>query len=91
MGKATEKLEFSQRVNFEFIISSKNNGTKYMLIIGNSCEEICNSKPFVDTASPGRHCGVLFTINTTCFIKTNLGETLSSRTPKLFSSNLPVL
>ena len=32
----------------------------------------------------------LFTVSKTCFIKANLGETLSSRTPILFSSNLPV-
>ena len=34
---------------------------------------------------------VLLTISTTCFIKANLGETLSSRTRTLFSSNLSVI
>ena len=34
---------------------------------------------------------VLFTLSTTCFIKANLGETLSSRTPTLFFSSLPVM
>ena len=42
MQKETENLEFVQGVNFEFIDSLKNNGTKYFLIFDNSCEEICN-------------------------------------------------
>ena len=33
---------------------------------------------------------VLFTLSTTCFIKANLGETLSSKARISFSSNLPV-
>ena len=32
MQKETENLEFVRGVNFEFIDSLKNNGTKYMLI-----------------------------------------------------------
>ena len=54
-------------VNFDFIDSLKNNGTKYLLIFDDSCEEICNSKAFVDIATAGRHRG-LSTIN----IKHNL-------------------
>ena len=42
-------------VNFEFIESLKNNGTKYLLIFDDSCEKICNSKAFVDIATAGRH------------------------------------
>ena len=34
---------------------------------------------------------ILFTLNTTSFIKANLGETLSSRTHKVFFSSLPVM
>ena len=58
MQKEIENLEFVQRVNFELIDSLKNNGTKYFLNFGDSCEEICNSKAFVDIASAGRHRGL---------------------------------
>ena len=50
MQKEIENLEFVQRVNFEFIDLLKNNGTKHLLIFDNSCEEIWNSKAFVDIA-----------------------------------------
>ena len=53
--KENERLEFLQGVNFEFIDSLKNNGTKYLLIIDASREEICTSKAFVDLANTGRH------------------------------------
>ena len=43
MQKEIKNLEFVQGVNFEFIDSLKNNGTKYLLIFDDSCEEICNS------------------------------------------------
>ena len=55
MQKEIENLEFVRGVNFEFIDSLKNNGTKYVLIFGDSCEEICISKAFVDNATAGRH------------------------------------
>ena len=44
MQKEVENLEFVQGVNFEFIDSLKNNGTKYLLIFDDSCEAICDSK-----------------------------------------------
>ena len=50
-----------------FFGSLKNNGTKYLLIFDDSCEEICNSKAFVDTATAGRHRGL-----STIHIKHNL-------------------
>ena len=50
MPKEIENLEFVQGVNFVFIDSLKNNGTKYLLTFDDSCEEICNSKAFVDIA-----------------------------------------
>ena len=65
--KEIENLEFVQGVNFEFIGSLKNNGTKYLLIFDDSCEEICNSKAFVDIATAGRHRGL-----STIYIKHNL-------------------
>ena len=67
MQKENENLEFVQGVNFEFIDSLKNNGTKYLLIFDDSCEEICNSKAFVDIATAGRHRGL-----SAIYIKHNL-------------------
>ena len=58
MQKEFENLEFAQGVNFEFIGSLINNGTKYLLIFDDSCEAICNSKAFVDIATAGRHRGL---------------------------------
>ena len=66
MQKENENLEFVQGVNFEFIDSLKNYGTKYLLIFNDSCEEICNSKTFVDIATAGRHWGL-----STIYIKHN--------------------
>ena len=67
MQKEIENLEFVRGVNFEFIDSLRNNGTKYLLIFDYSCEEICNSKAFVDIATAGRHRGL-----STSYIKHNL-------------------
>ena len=67
MQKEIESLQFVQGVNFEGIDSLKNNGTKYLLICDDSCEEICNSKSFVDIATGGKHRGL-----STIFIKHNL-------------------
>ena len=58
MQKEIEKLEFVQGVNFEFIDSFKNNGTKYLLNFDDSCEEVCNSMAFVEIATAGRHRGL---------------------------------
>ena len=94
MQKEVKNLEFVQGVNFEFIGSLKNNGTKYLLIFDGSCEEICNSKAFIDIATAGRHRGL-----STIYIKHNLfhqsklgrdEETLSYKTLTLFSSSLLV-
>ena len=58
MQKEIENLEFVQGANFEFNDSLKNNGTKYLLIFDDSCEEIFNSKAFVDIATTMRHRGL---------------------------------
>ena len=55
MQKEIENLEFVQGVNFEYIDSVRNNGTKYLLVFDDSCEKICNSRAFVDIATAGRH------------------------------------
>ena len=47
MQKEIENLEFVEGVNFEFIDSLKNNGTKSLLIFDNSCDDVCNSKPLL--------------------------------------------
>ena len=67
MQKEIKNLEFVQGVNFEFIDSLKNNGTKHLLIFDSSREEICNSKAFVNNATAGRHRGL-----STIYIKHNL-------------------
>ena len=67
MQKEIENLECVQGVNFEFIESLKNSGTKFLLFFDDSCEEICNSKAFVDIATTGRHRGL-----STIYIKHNL-------------------
>ena len=67
MQKEIESLEFVRGVNFEFIDSLKNNGTEYLVIFYDSCEEICNSKAFVNIATTGRHRGL-----STIYIKHNL-------------------
>ena len=53
MQKEIDNLEFIQGVNFEFINFLKNNG--YLLVFGDSCAEICNSKEFVDNTTAGGH------------------------------------
>ena len=67
MQKEIENLEFVRGVNFEVIDSLKNTSTKYLLIFDESCEEIYNSKAFVDIATAGRHQGL-----STVYIKHNI-------------------
>ena len=67
MQKEIENLKYVRGVNFEFIDSLKNNGTKYLLIFDDSCEEICDSKAFVYIATALRHRGL-----STIYIKHNL-------------------
>ena len=58
MQKEIDNLEFVKGVDFEFIDSLKNNGTKYLLTFDESFEEICHSKAFVDIATAGRQWGL---------------------------------
>ena len=75
MQKHIENLEFLQGVNFEIIDSLKNNGTKYLLIADDSCEEICNSKAFVDIATARRHRGLsMIYIKHNLFHQSKLGR-----------------
>ena len=92
MQKQIENFEFVQGVNFEYIDSLKNNGTKYLLIFDISCERICNSEAFVDIATAGRHPGLsTIYIEHNLFHQRNLGKTLSSRTRTLFFPSLSVM
>ena len=65
--KKNVNLEFIQGVNFDFINSLKNNGTKYLLNFNDSCAEICNFKAFMKVATAVRHRGF-----STYFIKHHL-------------------
>ena len=67
MSKNIKNIQFIQGVDFEFIQSLPNNGTKYLLIFDDSCEEISSSKEFVKIATAGRHKGL-----STIYIKHNL-------------------
>ena len=62
-----KNLKFIQGVDFDLIENLPNNGTKYLLIFDDSCEEIPNSKQFVKIATAGRHRGL-----NTVYIKHNL-------------------
>ena len=53
MGKEVNILESLQNVNSENKDCCKNNGTKGLLLFGDSCEEICNAKAFVAVATGG--------------------------------------
>ncbi len=70
-----KNLEFVQGVNFEFIDSLKNNGTKYLLLFADSCGEICNSKPLL-TLPPLGDIGVSAqsTLNKIFFVQSKLGR-----------------
>ena len=84
MQKEIENLEFVQGVNFEFIDSLRNNGTKYLLIFDVSCGEYCNSKDFVDISTAGRHRGL-----STIYIKHNLfHQSKLGRDVELQNSNI---
>ena len=67
MLKEIENIEFVQGVNFDFIDSLENNGTKYLLIFDDSCQDLCNSREFEKIAVAGRHRRL-----STIYIKHNL-------------------
>ena len=51
MRKQIENTDFVQGVDFEFIVSLKNNGTKHLSLF----DMICTSNALVDIATAGRH------------------------------------
>ena len=62
-----KNLKFIQGVDFDLIEILPNNGTKYLLMFDDSCEEISNSKQFFKIATAGRPKGL-----NTIYIKHNL-------------------
>ena len=75
MQKEIENLQFVPGVNFEFIDSLKNNGTEYLLVFDDSCEDICNSKAFVDNGTAERDGGLsTMYINHNLFHQSKLGR-----------------
>ena len=90
MQKEVENLEYVQGVNFEFIDSLKNNGTKYLLIFDDSCEENCNSKAFVDIATAGRHRGLsTIYIKHKLFHQSKLGRDVELQNTHIFLFKSP--
>ena len=67
MQKEIEIVKFVQSLSVEFTDSLKNNVPKYMVTFDRSCEEICNSKAFVNIATAGNYRGLK-----TTYIKHNL-------------------
>ena len=93
MRNEIEILEFVRGVNFEFIDSLKNNGTKNLVIFDDSCEEICNSEAVFDVASAGRHRGLNTIYNKhNLFDQTKLGRDVElQNTHIVFKSPYDVL
>ena len=70
-----KNLKIIQGVDFELIENLPKNGTKYLLIFDDSCEEISNSKQFVNVATAGRHRGLnKIYIKHNLFHQSKLGE-----------------
>ena len=55
MLKEIDNIEFIQNVDFDLIENLPSDGTNYMLIFDDSCEEICKSTHFNKLATAGRH------------------------------------
>ena len=85
-----ENLEFVQGVHFKLIDSLKNNCTKYLVAFDYSCEEICNSKAFVDIATAGGYRGLSsFYIKHNLFQQNKLGRHFKLRNMHIVLFNSP--
>ena len=62
-----ENIEFVEDVNFDFVDSLQNNGTNYLIVFDDSCQQFRNSSDFKKIAAAGRHRGL-----NTFYIKHNL-------------------
>ena len=93
MQREIEILEFVRGVNFDIIGPLKNNGVKYLLKYDDTCEEIRNSKAFVDSDIAGRHRGLsTFYIKHNFFHQSRLGRDVELQNTHigLFKSSLDV-
>lgn len=55
MQSDIQNIEFIGSLDFDFIDNLPNDGTKYLLIFDDSCDEISRSKKFEKIATAGRH------------------------------------
>ena len=89
-----KNLKIIQGVDFDLFENLPNNGTKYLLIFDDSCEEISNSKQFVKIATAGRHRGLnTIYIKHNLFHQSNLGRDVELQNTHivLFKSPMDVL
>ena len=90
MKKEIENFEFDQTVILEFEDSLKKKGTKYLLILKNSSEEIWNSKAFCNVATAGRNRGLsTMYINHTLFHQGKLGRDVELQNMHIVLSKSP--
>ena len=83
-------LSLCNELTLIFFDSLKKNGTKYLLIFDDSCEEVCNSKAFVDIAIAGRHRGLSTTyIKHNIFHQSKLGRDLELQNTLIVLFNSP--
>ena len=76
-----KNLKFTQGVDFDLIEKLPKNGTKYLLIFDDSCEEILNSKHFVKIATAGRENGLnIIYIKHNLFHRSKLGRDVELHT-----------
>ena len=79
-----KNLKCIRGVDFEQIENLPNNGTNYLLIFDDSCEEISNSKQLVKFATAGSHKGLnTICLSITCVITANWEENLSYKIHKI--------
>ena len=90
MKKEIDNLEIVEGVNFEFMDLLKIDGTKYLLNCDSSCEEISNSKMFVDTATVGRHRGLsIIYIKLNLFHQSKIGRDVELQSTHIIFFNSP--
>ena len=88
MQKEIEFLESLQRVIFEFLVSLKENGKKYLIKFEGSCEEICISNAYVDFATAGGYRGVITFYFQAQLVSSKQSWARRSKTLTLFTSSV---
>ena len=75
MQQKIQEIEFIQGVDFDLIENLPNDGTNYLLIFDDSCEEISKNSRFSKLATAGRHRGLnVIYIKHNLFHKSPLGR-----------------